>query len=105
MSFAKAQAEKFVAKAKELGWSWEASSSVVKIFKKFTPGDKVAYTLADSEGYELLAMVPLKGGSIWGTEGSGIGGQVGLNNGYYKLNKSGENGKRFVSALQKIPQN
>lgn len=95
-------AQKFAAKCKAEGWTWEARESVVTVSTRFAPGDNNAYVKADNVGYELLAMVPLKGGSVWGTDGGSIGGHVGLKGGYYRLNKSGTGGKRFVQALEKI---
>lgn len=95
-------AQKFVSTCKELGWSYSLKSGIVTVEKRFTPGDKVAYTECDSEAYSLLSLVPLKSGSVWGTDGGSVGGYVGLNGGYYRLNKSGESGKRFMDAVRKL---
>jgi hypothetical protein len=51
--------------------------------------------------HDILDMAPLKGGSVWGTDGGSIGGHVGMKNGQYVLNKSGT-GKRFTAAVQKL---
>lgn len=97
------QAIKFHQEAAKCGFHWEiVSDSVIRIRKRFSSGDKVAFCQADSEAYDVLSHAPLKGGSIWGTDGGSIGGHVGLTNGEYVLNKSGESGKRFVAALRKL---
>lgn len=96
-------AKEFVSLVKKYGWNIILkSNSVIAIHKTFTPGDKVAFSNADMEAYGLLGMLPLKGGSVWGTDGGSIGGQVGLNGGYYTLNKSGSNGTRLFAAIKKI---
>ncbi len=94
------QVANFKSACDRLGWSYSVSFQVVTVQKNFTPDDKAAYTECDSEAYELLALVPLKGGSIWGTDGGSVGGYVGLTNGYYRLNKSGS-GTRFINLLAK----
>lgn len=93
---------KFVAAARAGGWSWSVRGAVVTIAKSFTPGDRVAFSNADSEAYGILSLAPLSGGSVWGTDGGSVGGAVGLEGGYYRLNKSGSTGKRFLSALAKV---
>ena len=98
----KEQAQRFVTAAKSAGWSINAHGSIVTIQKNFTPGDKVAYSDCDSEAYSILSLAPLKGGSVWGTDGGSVGGHVGLQGGYYRLNKSGENGKRFIAAVNAL---
>lgn len=95
------QAEKFVAECKKYGWSWWANFQRVTIEKRFAAGDKAAYSDCDMDAYSILALAPLKGGSIWGTDGGSIGGMTGLNGGYYRLNKSGS-GSRFLKALAKL---
>ena len=94
-------ASKFADRAKSLGWSYAVRGMVVAIHKNFPAGDKLAYSDADSEAYEILDLAPLKGGSVWGTDGGSIGGAEGLRNGYYRLNKSGS-GSRFLDALAKL---
>ena len=96
---------KFIDAANEAGfYILILSSSVVRISKKFVPGDNQAYVECDMTAFGVLEMAPLKGGSVWGTDGGSIGGQVGLQNGHYTLNKSG-NGVRFMNELKKILEN
>jgi hypothetical protein len=50
----------------------------------------------------VLSISGLKGGSVWGTDGGSVGGAVALQTGRFQLNKSGNNGKRFMVELSKI---
>jgi hypothetical protein len=84
------------------GWRYSASGDIVTIRKSFTPGDREAYVECDMSAYDILSIAPLKGGSVWGTDGGSIGGMVGLNGGYYTLNKSGKGGKTFIAELAKL---
>jgi hypothetical protein len=96
------QALAFVNSCKEHGFSFEiANAHVLRITKRFVPGDKSAFTYCDMFAYDVLAHAPLKGGSVWGTDGGSVGGMSGLNNGQYILNKSGE-GARFMKSLAKL---
>ena len=94
-------ASEFEARVNRYGWNYSVRGTIVTIQKTFTAGDKAAYSDADSEAYEILDLAPLKGGSVWGTDGGSIGGAEGLRNGYYRLNKSGS-GSRFLTALTKL---
>ncbi len=76
-------------------------AGIVYVTKAFAAGDKQAFCACDSDGPSLLALVPLKGGSVWGTDGGSIGGMSALTHGRYTLNKSGSSGARFVKALVK----
>ena len=91
----------FVSKCREWGWQWQADGDVVTVIKRFPAGDSQAYAIADGEGYDLLSMCPLRGGSVWGTDGGSVGGFVGLQGGYYKINKSGSGGKQFCKLVNK----
>lgn len=91
-------AERFRAACAADGWTIARAGAVVTIEKHFTPGDRAAFCAADSEGYSLLAMLPARGGSTWGTDGGSIGGHVALTNGHYTLNVSGV-GARVAAAL------
>jgi hypothetical protein len=101
MSIAKQQAENFVNACKKYGFNFEAKVSVVTITKSFTPGDKEAFTELDMINSNVLALVPLKGGSVWGTDGGSIGGYSALKSGQFRMNKSGD-GSRFMAALRKL---
>lgn len=100
----KIQVLEFIAACQSAGFSIHAiGDSVVRITKSFTPGDASEFAACDSAAPSLLSMVPLKGGSIWGTDGGSVGGHSGLTRGRYELAKSGQTGKRFVQALRKSP--
>ena len=98
----KEAALKFIAECKKLGWSYNTKESIITISKSFTPGDMDAFVDCDSEYYSILSLAPLKGGSIWGTDGGGIGAISAIKNGLFVMNKSGNTGKRFLRALEKI---
>jgi hypothetical protein len=100
MSQAKQQALEFIQEAQKHGFSIEATNSVVRISKSFAPGDTEAFTYCDMFAYSVLSKAPLKGGSIWGTDGASVGGAIGLRDGHFILNKSGS-GSRFMNALKK----
>ena len=99
MSKAKEQAKAFADAAAQYGFSWEARGSVVTISATFAPGDKEAFTRLDMMAGSVLALAPLKGGSVWGTDGGSVGGYSALTHGKFVMNKSGENGKNFTNAL------
>lgn len=95
-------AEKFVAECRKYGWTFESKPSIVRVSKRFTPGSNEEFTQCESEANYLLSLVPLKGGSIWGTDGASIGGYSGLIRGEFVLAKSGNNGKRLHAKLQQL---
>lgn len=98
-------AAKFAAKAEEYGFGWSVQGSsfqgVVKVWKKFPIGSSSGFADAEMGASILFDYVPLKGGSVWGTDGGSIGGMVAIQNGIFKLNKSGS-GKLFIAALSKL---
>jgi len=95
------QVEKFLGLALRHGFVVDASRpSVLRISKRFAPGDSQAFDDADMMAYGILDEAPLRGGSVWGTDGGSIGGMSGMRNGQYVLNKSG-NAASFMKALKK----
>ena len=95
------QARKFVAAVTAEGWRYSVTASTVTIWKHFAAGDMNAFADCDMTAYGLLSLAPLKGGSVWGTDGGSVGGMSAVNNGCYRLNKSGT-AKRFIAELMKI---
>lgn len=96
-------AQKFLSEMDRMGWVVEKySNQAITITKRFTPGDLKAFAICDSEAYSLLTLVPLKGGSVWGTDGGSIGGHVAVTTGKYVLNKTGTRGVRFMQTLSKL---
>ena len=88
--------------ANDLGWSYEVRGSVLTITKRFTAGSNDEFCVADSQYYSILSLLPsTSAGSIWGTDGGGIGAVSAINNGVFKMHKSGGS-KRVLSALQKL---
>ena len=73
-----------------LNWSYSVRGSIFTITKKITPNNNDAFCAADSEYYEILSLLPsTSAGSIWGTDGGGIGAITAMQNGVFKMNKSG----------------
>ena len=101
MSVSKTQAQDFIKAVKEAGWEISrVGNTIVTISKTIGVQNNSDFCQADSEYYGLLAMIPGKGGSIWGTDGGGIGALSAMKNGVFTMNKSGVQ-SRFINALEK----
>ena len=88
--------------AKEYGCSVEVRGSILTVTKRFTPGDKAAYCVAESDVGSIIYSLPsTSAGSTWGSDSGSVGGYIGLTNGEMKLNKSGGS-KRVLAALSKL---
>lgn len=84
-----------------LNWSYEVRGSILTITKKIKVGDKTDFSKADGEYYDILGILPTTSpGSIWGTDGSGIGAISAMNTGSFVMNKSGGS-VRVLNALKK----
>lgn len=95
-------AQIFVKKCKEYGFTYTAGTSILSVHKKFTPNDNDGFTDCDMNGPYLLGIVKAtQPGSIWGTDGGGVGGYVALQSGNYTLNKSGCS-KRILKQISKL---
>ena len=103
MSVAKKKAVKLLETAKKLGWDVNAShTGILRITKFFTAGSMEEFVECDMEYYEVLSLLPsTEPGSVWGTDGGGIGGISALNSGVFQMNKSGGS-KRVLSAISKL---
>lgn len=77
------------------------SDTIIRITRKFEVGDRQAFCECDMMASSVLDLAPLKGGSVWGTDGGSIGGAVALQNGQFVMNKSGSGGVRFMRELRK----
>lgn len=96
------QAEQFVDAVKSAGWEISrVGGSIVTISKRIEPNNNKEFCAADMEYYGLLSLAPGKGGSIWGTDGGGIGALSAMKHGMFVVNKSGVQ-SRFINALKKI---
>jgi len=97
----KTAAAEFVRLCREYGWTYAIRGSIVTISKKTRPGSMDDFRDADMEYGSILEAAPLRGGSVWGTDGGGIGAISAISSGRFVMNKSGS-GSRFLSALAKI---
>ena len=98
---AKEVANQIKSTAKTLGWEIEIRGSVLTITKNIKPGDNADFCRADAEYYSILGLLPRTSvGSIWGTDGSGIGAISAINTGRMVMNMSGGS-KRVLSSLAK----
>ena len=61
---------------------------MVTITKQFPAGDADAFSACDGEWYGLLSMLKARGGSMWGTDGSGVGGHSAMLRGQFVMNAS-----------------
>ena len=83
----------------ELGWNYEVRGSILTITKRIT---RETFVQADMEYYSILSLLPTTSpGSIWGTDGGGVGAISAVNTGLFKMNKSGGS-KRVLTALSKM---
>ena len=97
---AQESAVKIKSMADSLGWSIVVRGSVLTIKKSISTNDD--FCRADSEYYSILAQLPTTNpGSIWGTDGGGIGALSAMKSGIFVMNKSGGS-KRVLSQLAKL---
>ena len=102
MNDIKAQVKALLETAAKYQFTVDASSdTVIRITRKFQAGDRNAFVECDMMASCVLDMAPLKGGSVWGTDGGSIGGMVAIQTGSFVMNKSGSGGKKFMSELRK----
>jgi uncharacterized Ntn-hydrolase superfamily protein len=94
---AKECAESFRKAVRDYGWNYTVVGSIVKIHKVIHGMDD--FVTADSEYYGILECLPqTEAGSIWGTDGGGVGGIAAINSGVFRMNKSGVS-KRVLKLL------
>ena len=102
MSVAKVKAVKLLETAKELGWDVSADTGMLRITKRFTPGSMEEFVECDMEYYEILSLLPsTEPGSVWGTDGGGVGAISAIQSGMFQMSKSGGS-KRVLSAISKL---
>jgi hypothetical protein len=96
-------AAKFVAECRQDGWkiSLRGDDRIVTITKHFEANNREQFVKLDGDYYHLLCLVPCSGGSMWGTDGSGIGGYSAMLHGVFTMNVSGVK-TQFAAALAKI---
>ena len=95
-------AQKIIQKANELGWTIEVRGNILTIRKAITPNDLESFSQADQEYYSILSLLPLTtSGSMWGTDGGGVGGLTAMQSGLFTMNISGGS-IRVLKALSKL---
>lgn len=94
----KTAAANFAAAARNAGWTISSRDNVVTITKHFTPGSREEFVQLDGEHYGILSLVKARGGSMWGTDGSGVGGYSAMLHGCFTMNVSGVS-PAFIAAL------
>ena len=93
-------AVKIKSMADSLGWKIAVRGTILTITKKIS--GKEEFTKADMEYYSILGLLPSTSpGSVWGTDGGGIGAMSAINTGVFKINKSGGS-TAVLKALAKI---
>lgn len=93
----------FLAACEADGWtpSLGATGSIVRITARFTPGSLEKFANLDMSYWGILSRVPQTGaGSMWGTDGGGVGAVEALRTGRFTMNVSGVS-KRFLNQLAK----
>jgi hypothetical protein len=96
-----ALAVKFKEACSRHGFVVTRNDSVLTIERRFTPGDKEAFTGCDMVAGSILGLSHARGGSQWGTDGGSVGGYSGLQKGHFYLNQSGVP-VSFTKALKKL---
>jgi len=100
MSKSKETAQKILDLANEYGWSVNVRGSILTIYKDGIRSNE-DFVRADMEYYGILDLLPSTSpGSIWGTDGGGIGALSAMKSGVFTMNKSGGS-KRVLNALKK----
>jgi hypothetical protein len=94
----KTAAANFAAAARDAGWKISSRENVVTITKHFTAGSHQEFVKLDGEYYGILSLVKARGGSMWGTDGSGVGGYSAMLHGVFTMNISGVS-QAFIAAL------
>ena len=101
MSISETQAKDFLSMARSEGFDVSVRGEVVTISKTIGVNNNDGFCHCDIYAPVILSRAPLKGGSVWGTDGGSVGGAVALKTDRFVMNKSGS-GKRFLKALQKL---
>ena len=94
----KTAAANFAAAARDAGWVISTRDNVVTITKHFTPNSREEFVKLDGEYYGILSLVKARGGSMWGTDGSGVGGYSAMMHGVFTMSISGVS-SAFIAAL------
>ena len=102
MSKASEKAKKLLETAEKLNWSVDVRGGVLCITKHFAVGSMEDFVDCDMEYYEILSLLPsTEPGSVWGTDGGGVGAISAIQSGVFQMSKSGGS-KRVLSAISKL---
>jgi len=102
-SSASQTASQILSLADELGWSvCVRGNDILTISKDIVQNNLESFSVADSEYYSILSLLPTsRPGSIWGTDGGGVGALEATKTGRFIMNKSGGN-KNVIRALKRL---
>lgn len=93
---------KILETAKELGWEVAIRGNSIMTITKTGINTNDDFVRADMEYYSILSLLPSTSpGSVWGTDGGGIGALSAMKTRVFTMNKSGGS-KRVLSALRKL---
>ena len=102
MSKASEKAKKLLETAEKLNWSVDVRGGILCITKHFAVGNMDDFVECDMEYYEILSLLPsTEPGSVWGTDGGGVGAINAIQSGVFQMSKSGGS-KRVLSAISKL---
>lgn len=102
MSKSKALAWEIENTCKSLGWNFGVNDDIFWITKKITPGDLDEFSQADREYYRIMRLMPVtRNGSMWGTDGGGVGGYSATKRGLFVMKMSGGS-KHVLNQLAKL---
>lgn len=100
MSKSKAIATEILSVAESLGWSIGVRNTVMEITKPISSRED--FVIADGEYFGILSLMPTtSAGSIWGTDGGGVGAVSAMERGLFSMKKSGCS-KNVLKALEKM---
>lgn len=96
-------AKNIIETCKSLGWEiTRCSGSILTIKKRIKANSNESFSEADSEYFSIFGLMPTTSpGSIWGTDGGGIGALSAMSSGVFTMNKSGCS-IRVLNAIQKL---
>lgn len=95
-------AQSIIEAANKYGWVVEVRGDILTIKKFIKPNDNESFCIADGEYWSILSLLPsTSAGSVYGTDGSGIGALSAMNGGTFKMNKTGGS-IRVLKALAKM---
>lgn len=98
---AKEVATQIVDTANELGWKIRVRGDILTIYKNGIVS-RDDFVRADMEYYSILDKLPTTSpGSIWGTDGGGVGAISAMNTRVFTMNKSGGS-KRVLNAIRNM---